>query len=655
VSLTGLLGLPPLFLSLLVGAALLGLGYLLVDAVISTARLDVIARWALSLTGAVAYALVLMVLHMASGGRVFSHPTAVRWATFLLAAALMAGKILRERKLAAELAPRPVEIGALTSLLLLNLVVWGWPLLHGLPEARGDAALHTGWASQLLNGDTAPSSALVGDIPNAYPWLFHAVLASVTLFTPGGHTLMALGPLLVMQVGGLVLALFALGREMGGRWSAGAYAALFGVATGGFGFLLGRSPELVFSARSATGSVRYMGDFLARRSYNLSFHNLWPPLPRDLGFALVPAFLLLLLIGLRNRSDWFLVGTGTVLGLMGLTSPDGFIVCAAVVLLLAVFLRRAARLRAASLVGLPALALYLLWLGPLLVSYLDLGGFRDLSAEPVALPAIAILFSWGVSVPFAVYGLVRWVPRVTRKLEARLLLAYAVAAGALIVSSFLFPRLLGEGFTVLGRPHRYWPLLYLAVALYAALGAAEAIARLAGRRRALGGALLSVTVAAAIASPALGTLDVDYEGLDSYLGRSMTNQEPTLLSTLYPSVERGCVVAARPRVAADLWRHTGYRFVFWGRAGSRDPFVRWANIFETVPSIEERLRDSELLVRGRGAPRVWQSTAGKYAVDVVVTSPRFRDRPAFRSYDAETVTSGRGDALLVEVKPCAPP
>jgi hypothetical protein len=649
-----LLGLPPLFLSLLVGAALLGLGYLLVGAVISTARLDVIARWALSLTGAVAYALVLMVLHMASGGRVFSQPAAVRWGTLLLAAALMARKILRARKRGAELSPQHAEVGALLSLLLLNLLVWGWPLLHGLPETTGDAPLHTGWASQLLNGDTAPSSALVGDIPNAYPWLFHALLASVTLFTPGGHTLVALGPLLVMQVGGLVLALFALGREVGGRWSTGAYAALFGATTGGFGFLLSRSPDLVFDVRSAGGSVRYMGDFLARRSYNLSLHNLWPAMPRDLGFALVPAFLLLLLIGLRTPSDRFLVGAGAVLGLMGLTSPDGFIVCAAL-LLIAIYLRPAGRLRAAGLVLLPALALYLLWLGPLLVSYLELGGFRDLSSKPVSLPAIAILFSWGVTVPFAVYGLVRWVPRSTRQQEARLLLAYAVAAGAVIVSSFLFPRLLGEGFTVLGRSHRYWPLMYLAVALYAALGATESIAGTASRRRVLGGALLTVTVAAAIASPALGTLDLRYEGLDTYLGRSMTNQAPTLLSTFYPSVRRGCVVAARPRVAADLWQHTGYRFVFWGRGGSDNPIVRWAHIFETTPTIDERLRDNELLVRGRGAPGAWQSTAGKYAVDVVVTSPRFRDRPAFRGYDVETVTSGRGDALLVEVEPCAPP
>ena len=649
-----MLGLPPLLLSLLVGAALLGLGYLLVDAVISTARVDVIARWALSLTGAVAYALVLMVLHMASGGRVFSHPAAVRWGTLLLAAALMARKILRARKGSAERSPHGAEVGALLALLLLNLLVWGWPLLHGLPETIGDAPLHTGWASQLLNGDTAPSSALVGDIPNAYPWLFHALLAGVTLFTPGGHTLVALGPLLVMQVGGLVLALFALGREIGGRWSTGAYTALFGATTGGFGFLLSRSPDLVFDVRRPGGPVRYMGDFLARRSYNLSFHNLWPAMPRDLGFALVPVFLLLLLIGLRTSSDRALLGAGAVLGLMGLSSPDGFIVCA-VVLPIAIYLRPGGRLRAASLVLLPALGLYLLWLGPLLVSYLELGGFQDLSSNPVSLPAIAILFSWGVTVPFGAYGLVRWVPRSTRQLEAKLLLAYAVAAGAVIVSSFLFPRLLGEGFTVLGRSHRYWPLMYLAVALYAALGAAESIAGLAARRRVLGGALLTVTVAAAIASPVLGTLDLRYQGLDSYLGRSMTNQAPTLLSTFYPSVRRGCVVAARPRTAAALWQHTGYRFVFWGRGGGDNPIVRWANIFETMPTIEERLRDSELLVRGRGAPRVWRSTASKYAVDVVVTSPRFRDRPPFRGYDVETVTGGGGDALLVEIQPCAAP
>ena len=99
-------------------------------------------------------------------------------------------------------------------LVVAALVLWSYPTLEVFPlHYSPDTRAHMGWAHQLLNGSPTPTAALSGEIPNFYPWLFHAFTALVSLFTPGGNPFDALVPVHFLFVAGVVLGLFALGRE----------------------------------------------------------------------------------------------------------------------------------------------------------------------------------------------------------------------------------------------------------------------------------------------------------------------------------------------------------------------------------------------------------------------------------------------------------
>ena len=63
--------------------------------------------------------------------------------------------------------------------------------------------------------------------------------------------------------------------QMAPGWPPG-YTALFGSISGGVGFVLLRHLDIVQSPRGASG-LRYQGDLLYKRSYNVGFANLSPP------------------------------------------------------------------------------------------------------------------------------------------------------------------------------------------------------------------------------------------------------------------------------------------------------------------------------------------------------------------------------------------
>src|SRR5207244_8215698 len=93
------------------------------------------------------------------------------------------------------------------------LLAWGSPVGRLLPiDAMGDTPWHMGLASQILNGESTPAATVTGAVPNYYPWMFHAVIALLAQFAPGGRAFHALGPLQLFLAGGSALTLFALGR-----------------------------------------------------------------------------------------------------------------------------------------------------------------------------------------------------------------------------------------------------------------------------------------------------------------------------------------------------------------------------------------------------------------------------------------------------------
>ena len=112
---------------------------------------------------------------------------------------------------------------------------------------------------QLMAGDAMFGAVLTGEVPNYYPWMFHSVGALTTSLTPGETPYHALAPIQLVQVGGCVLALFALGRTLTRRAMTGFGAALLGALSGGFGFVLLNGLDVVADPRGGDGRDRATG------------------------------------------------------------------------------------------------------------------------------------------------------------------------------------------------------------------------------------------------------------------------------------------------------------------------------------------------------------------------------------------------------------
>ncbi|HEX8099900.1 MAG TPA: hypothetical protein VF660_06830, partial [Actinomycetota bacterium] len=217
---------------LLEAAMLLGFGYLLADAVIGRRELGAAVKWALAFPSLVAFALLLMLAHIATGGLVFSQPWVVRALTGAAAVLLLARAVFVRREPGARFALG--EALPVLAMIGLALVVWGYPILRLVPPAGGgDLKWHMGWASQLMTGETTPSTIVTGAVPNYYPWMFHALVAWLAAFTPRGHAYNVLPALQMLQLSAIVLGLFALGKTLGKTRLAGAATALFGALAGG--------------------------------------------------------------------------------------------------------------------------------------------------------------------------------------------------------------------------------------------------------------------------------------------------------------------------------------------------------------------------------------------------------------------------------------
>ncbi|HEX2267099.1 MAG TPA: hypothetical protein VHI97_02705, partial [Actinomycetota bacterium] len=141
--------------AVLVAALLMVFGYLLADAVAGNRNLDVLSRWALGLPALATYAFLLMLAHMASGGRVFSNPWLVRIVTGLVALGLVGRKFATARR--PTFLPRR-ELVVASSVLAVAVVMWCAPVLRSVPLAPvgSDSGWHMGWASQLMNGEVLP-------------------------------------------------------------------------------------------------------------------------------------------------------------------------------------------------------------------------------------------------------------------------------------------------------------------------------------------------------------------------------------------------------------------------------------------------------------------------------------------------------------------
>jgi hypothetical protein len=617
-------------------------------------RNDLVARWALAFPAVVALALAMMFVHLATGGAFFQSGAAVRATVALVAVFLLVRwAVGRLRRRQAASGWRDLGLGVACSLLVAG--VWGSPVFRMLPLASGgDITFHTGWTEQLLNGEPTPTAPITGDVPNYYPWLYHALLALVADLTPGGHAYVALGALHLLQTAGIAAALFGIGHLLAGRW-AGAATAVLGAAAGGFGFFLVDGLDLVLDPRAEAGAeaTRYAGDLLFVRSYNASFVNLAPPYPRDVAAALLVSVLFVLVRAGRSGSRGEYALAGALLGLVGLTQTDAFAVGLLTAVGVAALAPRGRRLWTGALTLGPAVALFAVWAAPIAVWYARLGGFVDTTVlPPVELPLWAILGAWGIVTPLAAVGVAR-AARSFGDPGVRVVVAALAAAVVAVAASSLVPALLGEGFETIGRAHRYWPVLALPLALLAGLGAHFVGARIARWARPAAWAFAAGVVALALPSPLIASLALPSElGTSPDLQLALEGDRRKLLNVLARYGDGACSAAVPSPGSA--FPYTGYRFLLYGDPNVRENAarIRWADIYDRIVPEAKRVSDQELLMTGTATREQFRAIVERYGLDFVVVPAGAASADAFRGLPGRTVQSGTRRYVLFGLDDC---
>jgi hypothetical protein len=644
-------------LALGVASFLLLFGYTIARSVCGP-HLDGIDVAALAFPGIVAFSLLLMSIHIATGGTVFSNVWIVRSATLVSFVAAVGIAIRRWRRV------RSVDrssILALVILIALAVVLWSSDAVTSLPIAHGgDVGWHAGWTNQLLNGESTPSASVAGDVPNYYPWLFHGVAAITCAFVPGRNFYVAQAPIQLMQVVALVLVLFALGRTLGKGWMSGSATAFLGTCAAAYG-------PVIYGVVGAIGgdeaqrSLRFES---LDRSFNVAFWNAPPALPRDVAFTLLLSFFLLLtkLFGpdletrpRRSTRVSLAAGAGFVLGLVALISPRESLFLGILTLLVACFLqKRVPKHLALGLVAGPAVLMLTLWLAPLALSYSRLGGFVNTTASrPVEPPLVSVFLSFNI-VPLLALGAVPILARGNRMQGWWVtVMSLLVATLVLLVAVPTIPRLLGESFETLGRQQRIWALLDLALIMPAALAATNLLLWTRKHFGHLGPAAIAVT-ALVVTVPFTMELNPRAKRFppSPKLAHAILGDSPSTLKALHAIGPGRCVMAIPPRLSQEAFAYTGYRLVASGSSGRRHKGnaarIRWRDIYTYIASDRARSADNHRMINGLGTQRSLDALLSTYGVDAIVPAgdgakQRLKRKLGVRSEDGIILVTDCGE------------
>jgi hypothetical protein len=445
-----------------------------------------------AILGFISFSILLMIGHIVTGGAVFG----TRLMVPLLTLGALWGFVPRVR------GPRNVPWRAVAAAIVLVGAVYLVPAVAGGSSLRtGDPPWHLGWTEQLLHGEPVPTGPAPAFGRNAYPWGFHAVLATMVRLVPGSTPVVALEALHLLLLLTVPLAAACLARLV--RRKAGWTAAAATALVGGFGWLVARGQDFVVSPSQA----RYGADLVVA-SPN-SVYELFPPaLPRELAIVALGAagWLIAQSLG-AGGSPRIAIAAGIGVGCVGLISVPLFVSAVVWVIASLPLARGMSRPRWLAAVFVPALVLFALWAGPVVADYVRYGGFVNITPRlGVEWPLPIALASWGLLLPTCLLGI--WLAMRTengRRLGAfmlgtSLLLALAVARGR-------FGWTLGGNATLLHQG-RVWPPAHLLGGTFAGVALAAGWDWLRQRGKRLAVSVTTALLIVGAASPVLASMEL---------------------------------------------------------------------------------------------------------------------------------------------------
>lgn len=450
----------------------------------------------LALPASVLVAVALMIVHALSGGRVFSNPVVVPVVLgSLLALAVWGGErptLALDRSRGAR--GRRWIVAALGLVLILLYVA---PAAQAGSSARtGDPPWHLGWTEQVLDGQRLPVGPAPEFARNAYPWGYHAVLATMVRAVPSSDPLIAHEAIHLVLAIALPLAAAALAALIDRR--AALPAAIAMSLVGGWGWIHARAPVFFPRPLYASRADPAVG------SPNAVYEMFPPAMPRELGLVLLAGAGVLLVRAMTLRSSPSFAVAGAAVGLAGLVSLPMFVAGLA---WMAAILWSASGQRARAAVwmfGAAGLVLAL-WAAPVAWNYVTNGGFVRVSPRlGREWPIADAVGSWGLLAPAAAVGAVLAFRRSgTPRVIFGFVAATAVFLSLTVARGAYDWHLMGQA--TLFHQGRVWPVAHLLGSVLAGVAIVWAWGR--GRRiSAIATAvLLGALTAAAVTSPILAS------------------------------------------------------------------------------------------------------------------------------------------------------
>ena len=376
----------------------------------------------LAIISFVAFSVILMLLHALFRGAVFSNPVVVP----VLGIAVLVTGVIRRQKAGGG---HQRSLGALMSAAILGLIllaIFVAPLIaQGSGVRAGDSSLHMGWTEQLLRGESVPPGAAPEFARNAYPWGFHAVMATMIRLVPSTGTFIAQEAMHLLFLLGLPLGCACLARRL--YSGSGLAGAACGTLIAGFGWVSARSIDFVTTPLEA----RYGADMVTA-SPNSVYELFAPALPRELGLVTLAAAALLIVLAVRTEDRRLALLAGVAVGIVGLVSVPLWVMAIGWAVIGAFLTGKEGRWRMLIPIAGMGVLVFGVWAVPVVFNYMRYGGFINVTSQlGVEWPALTALAAWGLLLPLSLAGIVlAWRSGTT---SARVILGFAGTTIAMLV------------------------------------------------------------------------------------------------------------------------------------------------------------------------------------------------------------------------------